>query len=92
MNDSSTSYVKMPDGTLICWGAVSISNGQSQGTAQFPVEFISKDSLAITATPVSTSATCNIYYGQTTKSQVTVSRSGTSGDNSFYYIAIGRWK
>ena len=97
--ESGSNYCKMPDGTLICWGAVS-NTAQGYGTMTFPETFISIPN--VTATPYYSSGggglNCrvivqpsttggNIYFRQLTSTAIS-----TETNQQAYYTAIGRWK
>lgn len=97
MNTSGINYCKMPDGTLICWGNVTITNvaANSTGatTVTFPISFISTPKIVVsvgTGSPLQRFAS----FGNESATGFTfyigvVSASTAMGG---HYIAIGRWK
>ncbi|MBQ2614762.1 MAG: hypothetical protein IJB80_05495 [Clostridia bacterium] len=97
--ESGANYAKLPDGTLICYGDISIPEGQ-HGTSIVFQEAFANGNVAVTIT--------NHYEGDgaiawstanVTKAGATAfvvdTRTGTLrtiGEKNASYMAIGRWK
>lgn len=86
-----SSYLKMPDGTLICWGSASIS-GTYAANVYFPVAFVDTSYIVqvtwvANSTDVQNTAALDKHTGY-----VYVNRIRNSGTVSFQWLAIGRWK
>ena len=102
-NDSANGYCKFPDGTLICWGSVTISSSyQSWGAmyvsdanpdVTFPAPFLSAPALSVTCKEQVSGVIVNAVCTATKWNQVAIMRqsSGTF-PVPLSYIAIGRWK
>lgn len=98
---SGTNYIKMPDGTLICWGKVTFpasSVGTQQVEVNFPVSFIEAPRVV---TSWRDSAAVPNFMGEvwtqnqsTTASKLILNAQRKSTSYNWYadYIAIGRWK
>lgn len=96
MNNVSSNYCKMPDGTLIQWGYGTISKGTDNVTVIFPVSYINTI-YGFNAMPVFESdRTMSFVYAHTEQGSIGVySRTNPITDNNgqaFKWIAIGRWK
>ena len=88
MNESNSSYCKMPDGTLIQWGVLSLVTAEVTAVT-FPIPFISNPSVV-----ASTGAGAGRGYADTedvTTTGFTLWKS-TSVSQWARWIAIGRWK
>lgn len=105
-NDSGNGYCKMPDGTMICWGAIALTgkagtlrgNGlytaEFSGTlATFAKPFISKPSVTMTGDADAYNIITCATWNTTTITYTEIGRP-TSGNviPHLTYIAIGRWK
>lgn len=101
--ESGNGYCKLADGTLICWGSITIPASESVGTqkvqTQFPIRF--------NATPKATvsfadnpNTTFNYFdfimvdYQQISASTMAIAVNRKRIEYSWYasYLAIGRWK
>ena len=103
-NDSANGYCKFPDGTLICWGSVTVSSSyQSWGAmyvsdadpdVTFPVPFLSEPALSVTCKAKVSGIIVNAVCTATKWNQVAIMRqtSGTNLSVPLSYIAVGRWK
>lgn len=100
MNESGSDYCKMPDGTLICWGNVTMpSNGTASIT--FAKQFMN-DSYGFSATYETLNGsvagaigTIKAYNIMQTGITVTIAGEMPSafvGRLRVSYVAIGRWK
>ena len=101
MNNSGSGYCKMPDGTLIQYGNVSLPRDINTSTKDitFPIPFISNSSIAII-----TSVNTEIYADRLNSSYANASNTGCrivlynsipvtgSGNGVVSWVAIGRWK
>ena len=88
VNESSSSYCKMLDGTLIQWGRRTVTSYSA--AIAFPVEFIDTN-YSLIATHKSASGEAKAYaaaVGTTTTGYIYAA----SGSADAYWIAIGRWK
>jgi hypothetical protein len=97
-SNSNGSYVKYPDGTMICWNSISAVAGtgiQNTGVKTYPITF--------TAAPFTmvqhysqASVFANWYVYNNAINGFTLYHQGLSGvdltGTSFKYIAIGKWK
>lgn len=107
-NNSTDSYIKTPDGTLICWGSGTYSPNSDTGIASgslyyfefspsisFPVEFIYTPSVLIQKLGGSEGAISWSRYSKTGIESFDVIR-GLQNPNDpkagIAWIAIGRWK
>lgn len=101
-NDNGT-YIKFPDGTLICRGILNISVTTTAwgniysydwtGSIPFPTSFMDKPTI-IANSIQNTGAIAKIVASASAVVSLTITR-GTSASNVNYpidYIAIGRWK
>lgn len=96
-NDSGSGYCKMPDGTLMCWGAPSKSVAASS-TDEIAVTY----PIAFTASPIvglaflgHVPSVFNVSYENNTTNGMTIRGQNTySGalNLNVSWIAIGRWK
>ena len=103
-NDSANGYCKFPDGTLMCWGSVTVSSSyQSWGAmyvsdvnpnVTFTIPFTEKPELSVTCSSKSSGVIVNAVCTATQWNQVAIMRqtAGTNLSVSLSYIAIGRWK
>lgn len=102
-SNNNGTYIKFPDGTLICRGVLNISVTTSEwgsiysydwtGSILFPISFMDKPT--ITANSIQNAgAIAKIVASTSAIVGLTITR-GTSASNVNYpinYIAIGRWK
>ena len=101
---SGSNYCKFPDGTLICWGQVSVrSSYQSWGAmyvtdvnpnVTFPIPFTEKPALSVTCNAKSSGVIVNAVCTATQWNQVAIMRQ-TAGSNlslTLDYTAVGKWK
>lgn len=104
-NDSGTNsngnYCKMPDGTLIQWGAN--ENLQSGNAIMFPMRFFNNNYIVSITSRYNTASTLRCTYGVTGSNKYTdafyvyvwdTETGGISTQNNIAveWIAIGRWK
>lgn len=96
-NESGSRYCKMPDGTLIQAGYVSVSHpsaGTINTAVQFPIAFSTQPILSISlyGTDISIEKAC--HASTTTTGFTLLTQSTYSGANSVGvdWIAFGRWK
>lgn len=100
-NISGTNYCKMPDGTLIQWGIISVTTGTSTSSLNYyhgyaPVVFTT--TFASTPTVVTTPEENAGYWNssvanlQTTGCNVFLAGSLASTARNVMWTAIGRWK
>lgn len=98
-SNTNGNWVKYPDGTMICWGAKTVSTNSSGGrfgyygsaSATFPQTFSSIPNVATNyyKSPVY----WNSSAPSVTASGCTVALAGdTNATNTVTYIAVGRWK
>lgn len=92
MNDSGSSYCKMPDGTLICWGQSSIANGVWTGYGSFPVAFVNTSYSVQITWVINDAQVHNVARIEKQTTQFGAVRIRSSGAVSFEWLAIGRWK
>lgn len=106
-NDSGTGYCKMPDGTLIQWGRISVNNVpitdawgalyespiQRSGVV-FPIPFINEPCVVASATVSPTAWLENLNSDREGLASFYLVRpTSTSGTNGYVnWQAIGRWK
>ena len=97
MNDSGSSYCKMPDGTLIQWGEERDKSNQAQIT--FSEAYVSIPTVFLT--PVynyQRTVRCSLGVVATTTGftlwayDTDTNNWSTSTDLWFYWVAVGRWK
>ena len=85
-------YCKLPNGTLIQWGTVTVAKNSYTGNWQCPIAFHSKGELGVVLTPLQSVTAYNANYSSSTTTAINVGRTPNTADSSFYIIAIGRWK
>ena len=104
--ESSSTYCKMPDGTLICWGRFMpnyANNNVGTYTVTYPVSFTSVPMVVASvgmAQHASGELAINVKIATKTTTQCSFGYHDPNGnlrsDGSYikdcYYIAIGRWK
>ena len=106
-SDSGAGYCKMPDGTMLCWGAIALTGkaGTSRGNgglytaefsgtlATFAKPFISKPSVTMTGDADAYNIISCTTWTTTAITYLEIGRP-TSGNvvPHLTYIAIGRWK
>lgn len=97
-SNANGSYVKYPDGTMICWASIAATAGtsvQNSGVKTYPVTF--------TATPYTfvqhqslAGVFANYYVYGNAINGFTLYHIGRSSEDlsgtSFKYLAIGKWK
>ena len=86
MNESSSSYCKMPDGTLIQWGKES-SASTGNRTITMPTAFVDTNYCVAGANDSGTSAIFQIAVSSRTAFMVYV-----NANTRLRWIAVGRWK
>lgn len=89
MNESDTYYCKMPDGTLIQWGKVSVPSGTLVAEITFRYSFVDTN-YSLTLGCYNNGISMNIsgkYNGG-----CYVGRTPNTANTDIDYIAIGRWK
>lgn len=95
-NDSSASggsgYCKMPDGTLIEWGAATVASGSFTGSFSLPVPLYRIQDSSITLTPLQTGTDFNVNYADSSNSEIKFGRTPNTSASTYYWIACGRWK
>ena len=89
---SNGGYCKMGDGTLIQWGSVTVAAGAYVATISFPVEFVDRTQLSIQVTPLQSGTDWNVNYANTTTTKSSIGRTPNTGSDTYYWLAIGRWK
>lgn len=89
---SGTNYLKLPDGTLVCWGSVTIPSGVYTAYWTFPEDFIDRTNLSIQVTPLQTGTSWNVNYASTSVSQTQIGRTPNTNSDTYYILAFGRWK
>ena len=107
LNDSGTNYIKLPDGTLIQFGYISLGSHTTTQTGAlyttdwtlgvnegvFPITFVGSYALTVAPTDGSFQIITSL---ESTTSKITKIGGGrpTSGNvnGNFRYIAIGKWK
>ena len=99
-NNSGSNYCKMPDGTLIQWGSVSMACTTEGGplgyygtaTVNFPVAFKTASYVIIpTIQEVASYWNANGYVSSTTQGVVCIGGNNTVSKNVRWF-AMGRWK
>lgn len=85
-------YCKLPNGTLIQWGNVTVPQGAYAATWNCPVPFKDKNDLGVSLTPLATVTSFNANYSGSTTTQINVGRAPNTSATTMYIIAIGRWK
>lgn len=88
--DSGNGYCKMPDGTLIQWGLITISAGTYYNDVQYTFPFYDTNYTA-TATTAGDNLACSVAASKSTYS-LRVARSPNTNATDANWIAIGRWK
>ena len=88
-NDSASTYCKMPDGTLIQWGAVTIPSGVSVVEIKFGYSFVDTN-YSLTLASYQNGISTNISSKEAGRGYV--GRTPATATNSMDWIAIGRWK
>lgn len=91
-NESDNGYCKFPDGTLIQWGSVVVPQGSYVAYAPLSIPFIDKTKLGVSLTCVDTFVQATVNYTSSTVSSLQIGRTPNTTANTFYYIAMGRWK
>lgn len=90
-NNSGADYCKMPDGTLIVWGRVTVPADQwTIWTSYFPV-YMKDDSYRICVTPITDNQTAYNISNRSYR-DFSIGRSPKTASSTFDWIAIGRWK
>lgn len=92
---SGTGWVRFSDGTQMCWGKVSVSNGGTKIT--FPQAFKAADyGISLNCVSDSLFGNCVAKVKATTTTSATLALTDLSGDSismsDARYIAVGRWK
>ena len=90
--NSGQGYCKLPNGTLIQWGNVTVPANTYTAYWNCPVSFADKNDLGISLTPLSNITGCNVNYSSSSVSQIQVGRTPNTSATTLYIIAIGRWK
>lgn len=88
-NNSTSNYCKMPDGTLIQWGSVTVAADSYVVTAYFSVPFTNANYAACVQAK-ETGTAWNV--GDVRSDRMRIGRTPSTAANNYYYIAIGRWK
>lgn len=97
-SNANGSYVKFPDGTMICWNSISAVAGtgvQNTGVKTYPITFASAP-FTMVQHYSQASVFANWYVYNNAINGFTLYHQGLSGvdltGTSFKYIAIGKWK
>lgn len=88
--ESSGTYCKMADGTLVCYGTLTIPSGSYVATVTLPKPF-ANTSYKIAVCALESGLTCNISGAKNTGG-FTLGRIPNTAASNFDWIAIGRWK
>lgn len=88
-NDSGASYCKMPDGTLIQWGTITIPEGLYVEGITFSKAFLDTN-YSLTCAVYDSGILVNINSKYT--GWCRVGRTPNTAANSIGWQAIGRWK
>lgn len=88
--ESGADYLKLPDGTLICWGVTALPSNASYARCYFSVNFINTNYAAIgviQGTPLTTTG-----IGGKATDHVDINATASSYARNISWITIGRWK
>lgn len=88
--ESSGTYCKMADGTLICYGTLAIPVGSYVATVTLPKSFTNIN-YKVAVCALESGITCNIS-GTKYTGAFTLGRAPNTAVSNFDWIAIGRWK
>lgn len=87
---SGSTYQKCADGTLICFGTLTIPSGSYVAWIEFP-SYFADTNYKISTASLESGITCNISGAKQTNG-LSLGRSPNTAASSFDWIAIGRWK
>lgn len=95
LSDSANGYITLPGGFLLQWGSVTINNASSSNTGAFPTPFTSAIRAMVVTPQTNTSADAfgvawNPNQGSAPYTTFTITRNGTAGTVSQFWIAIGK--
>lgn len=90
--ESGTGYCKMPDGTLMCWGTVSVAAGTWNVIATFPVPFADTGYTVVDTERCNTTIAINVLAIKTNVDRVSFGLTRNDLAFDIEYLAIGRWK
>lgn len=88
--DSGADYLKLPDGTLMCWGTVSLASSATYARCTFSKAFVNTSYTAVGVIAGSPIAATSI--GSKATDYVDINSTASSYARSIAWIAIGRWK
>lgn len=88
--ESSGTYCKMADGTLICYGTLAIPSGSYVAYVTLPKAFTNTN-YKVTVCALESGITCNIS-GSKNVGGFSLGRVPNTAVSNFDWIAIGRWK
>ena len=91
VGEGASSYCKMPDGTLICWGSATIAYTYAKAV-YFPVAFVDTSYIVQVTWIANSTDVQNTAALDKHTDYVSVNRIRNSGSISFQWLAIGRWK
>lgn len=95
-NDSSagsgSGYCKMPDGTLIQWGAATVASGSFTGSFSLPVSLYRIQDSSVVLTPLQTGTDFNVNYADSSNSEIKFGRTPNTLASTYYWMVFGRWK
>lgn len=91
-NESGTNYCKMPDGTLMCWGAVSVEAGAWNAVVSLPASFANTEYAVVDIPRCNTTVAVNVLVGKTGVDNFTFYMTRIDLAIEIDYLAIGRWK
>ena len=90
---SGTDYCKMSDGTLICWGTLTIPANAGKGTVSLPISFANTAYKTAFSPVFSQTSDVTLSVGIKTVSTFEIFRKTTTASSQpADWIAIGRWK
>ena len=91
-DDKNDCYLKLPDGTLIEWGAVVIEANTSTKNITLPKELTNKNMLTVQITPITSGYVWNANYSAFTTKIINVGAAPATSSRNAYWMVIGRWK
>ncbi len=92
IDESHTDYTKLPDGTLIQWGAATMDAGSSSKTITFSVNFISVPIVVVSARYTNTRNDHVLVAGERVNGFTVYRNDPTTNQQFCSWIAIGKWK
>lgn len=91
-SESGAGYCKMPDGTLICWGSVSVEAGAWSADVSLPASFANTAYAVVDAPRCNTTVAVNVLVGKTGVDKFIFYMTRNDLAVEIDYLAIGRWK